>query len=152
MTGVQTCALPILIILQQDPVLRGGICNNLLTERIDIVKDMGWKKDFPNINDTDYNYLIYYFEKNYGIVSDTKIQRAISIVADKHRYHPIRDYLNGLIWDGKERIRYVLHHFLGADVSDFNYEIMRIFMMGAIIRVFEPGCKFEVMLLNISPQ
>ena len=150
--GIKNTIDNCIIILQQDPVLRGGICNNLLTERIDIVKDMGWKKDFPNINDTDYNYLIYYFEKNYGIVSDTRIQRAISIVADKHRYHPIRDYLNGLNWDGKERIRYVLHHFLGADVSDFNYEIMRIFMMGAIKRVFEPGCKFEVMLCLVGGQ
>ena len=42
-----------------------------------------------------------------------------SIVADCNKYHPIRDYLNGLEWDGTERIRCALPHFLGAEESEF---------------------------------
>ena len=42
------------------------------------------------------------------------MQSAIKIVANENRYHPVRDYLNSLQWDGTERIRYALHHFLGS--------------------------------------
>lgn len=141
-----------LTVLENDPVLSGAICYNCLTERVDIVKPMGWTKTTPAVTDTDTNYLIYYFEKNYGITSEKKIERAISIVADRHQYHPIRDYLNGLIWDGQERICHVLHHFLGAEVDDYTDQIMKLFLMGAIKRVFKPGCKFEIMLCLVGGQ
>ena len=68
------------------------------------------------------------------------------------RYHPIRDYLNGLVWDGKERIRYCLRHFLGADTDNYTYQSLRLFLLGAIHRAFCPGCKFEVMLCLVGGQ
>ena len=58
-------------------------------------------------------YLLLYLEENYGLTSEKKVQSAIKIVANENRYHPVRDYLNSLQWDGTERIRYALHHFLG---------------------------------------
>ena len=67
-------------------------------------------------------------------------------------YHPIRDYLNGLTWDGTERIRTCLHHFLGADSDQYTYEALRLFLLGAIHRAFHPGCKFEVMLCLVGGQ
>ena len=39
-----------------------------------------------------------------------------------------------------------LHHFLGADTDEYTYEALKLFLMGAIRRVFRPGSKFEVML------
>ena len=65
----------------------------------------------------DMNYLLLYLEENYGLTSEKKVQSAIKIVANENRYHPVRDYLNSLQWDGTERIRYALHHFLGADTD-----------------------------------
>ena len=44
---------------------------------------------------------------------------ALYIVANENCYHPIQDVLNGLLWDGTPRIRSCLHHFLGAEVSDY---------------------------------
>lgn len=76
----------------------------------------------------------------------------IKVVANENRYHPVLDYLNSLTWDGKERIRYALHHFLGAEVSDYTYEVMKLFMMGTISRVSCPGIKFESMLCLVGGQ
>ena len=70
----------------------------------------------------------------------------------ENRYHPIRDYLNGLKWDGTERIAHVLHHFLGAAEDEYTCEAMKIFLLGAIKRVFQPGCKFETMLCLVGGQ
>lgn len=132
--------------LQLDPLLRGAICYNILTERIDIIKKLWWVRDGKPITNTDYNYLYLYLEEAYGLTNDKKIEKAIEIVANESRYHPIRDILNFLEWDGTERIRYALHHFLGADINDYTYEAFLLFLLGAIHRVFKPGCKYETML------
>lgn len=51
-----------------------------------------------------------------------------------------------------ERIRYALHYFLGAEISDYTYEVLKLFMLGTIARVFRPGIKFEVMLCLVGGQ
>ena len=150
--GIKNSIENCLTILEHDPILSGAIRYNCLTERIDIVKPLGWIKATPSLTDTDLDYLIYYFEKNYSIGNEKKILRAISIVADQHQYHPIRDCLRSLIWDGQSRIRYVLHHFLGAEVNEYTYQAMKLFLMGAIKRAFCPGCKFEIMLCLVGGQ
>ena len=112
---------------------------------------MGWPRSGKTLNDTDMKYILRRMEK-YGISSEKKIESAISIVANENRYHPIRDYLNGLQWDGTERIAHVLHHFLGAAEDEYTCEAMKIFLLGAIKRVFQPGCKFETMLCLVGGQ
>ena len=141
-----------LTVFQNDPVLQGAVRYNILTERIDIVKPLWWSKPTATLNDTDLNYLMLYLEDKYGLTSEKKIEKAISIVADCNKYHPIRDYLNSLEWDGTERIRYALTRYLGAEDSEYTYECLRLFMLGAINRVFKPGCKFEVMLCLVGGQ
>lgn len=141
-----------LTVFQSDPALFGAISYNLLTERIDIVKPMWWEKQTTTLTDTDFNYLMLYLEDQYGLTSEKKIQKAISLIADCNKYHPIRDYLSQLEWDGTERIRYALHHFLGADESEYTNQVLRLFLLGAISRAYKPGCKFEVMLCLVGGQ
>lgn len=144
---IQNC----ITILQNDHVLADAIRLNLLSERIDIVKPVGWPRSGKTLNDTDMKYILRRMEK-YGIFSEKKIESAIRIVANENRYHPIRDYLNSLKWDGTERIPHVLHHFLGAAEDEYTCEAMKIFLLGAIKRVFQPGCKFETMLCLVGGQ
>ena len=144
---IQNC----ITILQNDHVLADAIRLNLLSERIDIVKPVGWPRSGKTLSDTDMKYILRRMEK-YGISSEKKIESAIRIVANENRYHPIRDYLNSLKWDGTERIAHVLHHFLGAAEDEYTCEAMRIFLLGAIKRVFQPGCKFETMLCLVGGQ
>ena len=144
---IQNC----ITILQNDHVLADAIRLNLLSERIDIVKPVGWPRSGKTLNDTDMKYILRRMEK-YGISSEKKIESAIRIVANENRYHPIRDYLNGLKWDGTERIPHVLHHFLGAAEDEYTCEAMKIFLLGSIKRVFQPGCKFETMLCLVGGQ
>lgn len=94
-------------VLQYDPLLKGAIRKNLLTERIDIVKPLGWYRENPTLTDIDIKYLLLYFEVNYGLTVEKKIQDAVMVIANENRYHPVCDFLNGLQWDGTERIRYI---------------------------------------------
>lgn len=139
-------------VFQLDPLLSGAIRLNLLTERVDIVKDLGWQRSTSAITDTDWKYLLLYFEKNYCLTNEKKLQAALSITANENSYHPIRDALNALHWDGEPRIRSCLHHFLGAEESRYVEEILLHFLLGAIRRVFEPGCKYEELLCLVGGQ
>ena len=131
---IQNC----ITILHNDYVLADAIRLNLLSERIDIVKPVGWPRSGMTLNDTDMKYILRRMEK-YGISSEKKIESAIRIVANENRYHPIRDYLNSLKWDGTERIAHVLHHFLGAAEDEYTCEAMKIFLLGAIKLAFSPA-------------
>lgn len=139
-------------VFASDPMLRGAIGYNILTGRIDICKPLWWERTSAAMSDTDFNYLMLYLEKRYDLNNENRIRRALTVVAHQNQYHPIREYLNDLVWDGTERIPYALHHFLGAEVSAYSTEIMRLFLMGAIHRVFQPGCKFELMLCLVGGQ
>lgn len=140
------------LVFMGDPMLRGAIAYNILTGRIDICKPLWWERTTSTMNDTDFNYLMLYLENSYGLNHEKRIRKALSVAAHQNQYHPIRDYLNSLQWDGTQRIPYALHHFLGADVSDYTCEVMKLFLMGAISRVFNPGCKFETMLCLVGGQ
>ena len=135
-----------------DPLLRDAIRLNLLTDRVDIVQDLGWRRNTSALTDTDVKYLLLYFERNYELTSEKKITAALSIVANENCYHPIQDVLNSLVWDGTPRIRSCLHHFLGADESDYVEEMLKHFLLGAIRRVFRPGSKYEEMLCLVGGQ
>ena len=142
-----------LTVFQCDPLLSGAIAYNLLTDRNDIIKPLGYERSTSKaVTDTDMRYIRLYLEETYGLTSEKKIADACEIVAHQNSYHPVRDYLNSLTWDGTERIRFCLRCFLGADADNYTYEALRLFMLGAIHRAFCPGCKFEVMLCLVGGQ
>ena len=140
------------MVLLHDPKLKGAFRLNMFTDKIDITKDLGWYRESDNLTDVDLKFLVLYFEKHYGLANEKRIDDVIKVVANENRYHPVQDHLNSLNWDGVERLRYALHHFLGADVSNYTYEVMKLFMLGTISRVYRPGIKFEVMLCLVGGQ
>ena len=150
---ISNCLANFVRTLQEDPVLKGAICLNLLTERVDMLGDLGWpRSDSSAITDTDLHYLALHLEKHYGLSSEKKLRSAVDIVANENRYHPIRNKLNSLTWDGIPRIRNCLHHFLGAAEDDYTQALMQHFLLGAIRRIFHPGCKYEEILCLVGGQ
>ena len=151
--GVRNSIQNCLTVFRYDPVLSGAIAKNLLTERNDLVKPIR-KRRSPGrtVTDTDMKYIRLYLEKNYNLTSEKKIEDAAELAAEENAYHPVREYLDSLVWDGTERIRYCLRHFLGADTDEYTYQSLRLFLLGAVCRVFSPGCKFEVMFCLVGGQ
>ena len=142
------------MILSYDPLLRDSVRYNELTQRVDVVKPMGWERGNhgPALTDNDIFNFHLYCDRTYGITAKALVEEAVNIVANRNAYHPIRDFLNSLEWDGMPRVRYALRHFLGADDSDYTYEILKFFMLGAITRVFKPGAKFDYIICVVGDQ
>ena len=141
-----------MMVLQRDPLLKGAIRKNELSGKIDVVGDLGWNRTSSSLTDTDVYQIQWYLEKNYGLKHDRNINKAMNIVANENKYHPIREYLEHLRWDGESRISSLLPKYLGADENAYTKEIMRLLMLAAIHRVYEPGCKFEIMVCLVGGQ
>jgi predicted P-loop ATPase len=72
--------------------------------------------------------------------------------AKDNAYHPVRDYLQGLRWDGTKRLNYWLQQCLGAPNTDFNKLVGRKTLIAAVARAFKPGCKVDTVLVLEGPQ
>ena len=123
--GVRNSIKNCLTVFQHDPLLSGAIAYNLLTDRTDVVKPIGYDRSpSASMTDTDMKYIRLYLEENYDLTSEKKIIDAADLAAHQNSYHPVRDFLNSLTWDGTERIRYCLHHFLGAEADEYTFQAL----------------------------
>ena len=114
-----------MVIMQYDPVLSGAICHNDLTCKMDIIKNLGWGKPHGGgIRDVDVNQIEWYLERTYEIKNYKAIGKAMNIIASQNHFHPIKEYLEQLEWDGVSRIAEVLPKYLGADKCEYTTEVM----------------------------
>lgn len=79
--------------------------------------------------------------------SSDKIARAVGLIGERRAYHPVRDYLATLQWDGVERLNGWLVDYFGADDTPLNRAFGRKILCAAVRRVMQPGCKFDAMLV-----
>jgi len=142
------------LILRHDPRLAGTVGYDQFTRRQVCTGAVPWKKQngIRPWTDTDDAALRHYMERAYGIKGREVIQDAVAIVMDENGYHPVREYLDSLKWDGKERLDTILIEMLGAEDSLYTRSVTRKWMTGAVARVREPGCKFDTMLILIGSQ
>ena len=80
------------------------------------------------------------------------VHQAVDIIAHECRFHPVRDYLQSLVWDGKRRLERLLQDYFGAETSPYTTQIGRLFLVSMVARIFRPGCKVDHLLVIEGPQ
>jgi predicted P-loop ATPase len=85
------------------------------------------------------------------LAKDT-VHQAVDVRARKCAFHPVRDYLDGLAWDGGERMARLFSNYFGAEGGPYVEAISRKFMISMVARIFEPGCKADHMPVVEGPQ
>ena len=111
--GVRQSIRNCLTVFQRDPLLAGAIAYNILTDRRDIIKPIGYHRTGTAMTDTDKNYLLLYLEETYGLTNEKKIDTAIGIVANENKYHPIRIISMPLCGTGRSAYAFVCGTFWG---------------------------------------
>mgnify|MGYP003507803933 FL=1 len=92
-------------------------------------------------------------ERRYGISPGADaLAQALLAVAWERRYHPVRDYLNGAVWDGVPRLDTVAARILAAEPSPINTTMVRAWFVSAVARAMEPGCKCDTSLVLVGAQ
>jgi predicted P-loop ATPase len=85
-------------------------------------------------------------------VSPDVAGQAVEAVARERRFHPVLDYLARCRWDGELRLDLWAVRFLGAEDTPFVRTVSRRWMISAVARVTEPGCKADCALILEGPQ
>lgn len=75
------------------------------------------------------------------------VHDAIVWAADKHRVHPVREWLQTLEWDGVERLTRWLHVYCSAPDTALNRAIGRAWLIQAVARAMRPGAKADSVLI-----
>lgn len=80
------------------------------------------------------------------------VREAVALVSREHSFHPIRDWLNTLQWDGTERMWTWLHRLVGTPDDEYHKQVGALFLVAMVARVFEPGCQSDYTLVLEGPQ
>lgn len=142
----------LVIAIRNDGKLQ-SIAFNLHRDGIDAGKGLPWKQIKPGWNDSDFASLKVYLNKGYGVYSPAKTKDALLAVASERAYHPVKEYLDHLpIWDGIKRVDTLLTDYLGAEDSEYARSVIRKTLVAAVARIYQPGTKFDSVLILNGPQ
>lgn len=139
-------------VMEYDSAIRGRLHYDEMRKCITVTGSLPWGSDSKYWSNSDEANLRAWLERAYAITGKEKIRDAVDVVVSRHRFHPIRDYLKGLEWDGVPRLERALIDYLGAEDSAINRKLSVIHFCAAVARVFEPGCKYDMCLILAGPQ
>jgi predicted P-loop ATPase len=145
----------IILILNNDPRLKNAVALDEFENREIARRHLPWRKVTPltkYLTDADDAGLWHYLEKSYGINNVSKMQAAMSQVLRDNGFHPVRNYLDGLDWDGEPRLDSLLVDYLGAPDTDYVRAVTRKTLCAAVARIYRPGIKFDYVLVLVGKQ
>jgi predicted P-loop ATPase len=135
-----------------DEMLRAVVLDHALpSKNIDQSADSSVTR--PPLRDTDVSQVQEWLQHQ-GLrrIGRDIVHQAIELRAQERSFHPVRDYLRELKWDGTERLRTWLSYYLGAEPSAYHAAIGEMFLVSMVARVMRPGCQSDHMLIFEGPQ
>ena len=142
----------IILILENDPALRGHIVHDEFSGFDAVVGGLPWNRHAKQWTDKDDANLRVWLERNYDLAGKEKIADALTAVLTRHSYHPIREYLEGLTWDGVPRLDRLIIDYIGAEDTPLTKAMTRKHFTAAVARIFRPGCKYDYCLIMTGPE
>jgi len=134
-------------ILALDYRWRERIRFNLFSQTVEI--------DSKALTEEDETGVMLWLHDIYGVVWATpKVSEAVRFVARAHEYHPVRDWLDSLIWDGEPRAHRLLDYYLSAEggPNELRDDLSECFLVSCVARVMDPGCKVDTVLILVGKQ
>ncbi|MBC7179842.1 MAG: bifunctional DNA primase/polymerase, partial [Roseovarius sp.] len=150
--GIQAAIANVRIILGNDPRVRGCLSFDLfqscrvLRRKPDLAGDF-WR--LGPLSDVQEDALKEWLARpkskgGWGLrVSTENLQAGINLAAHSARFHPIREWLDAQHHDGKPRADRLFVDYLGTPDTAYHREAARLWLVGAVARVHEPGHKFD---------
>lgn len=152
----------ILAILRHDPELSSLVTLNEFTYDTSILRPPPLPDDgarpmpgpYPRQwTEADEALILAYIQRNWtSRATDSSLRAAMSAEAAMRGYHPVRDWLATLQWDGIHRLDSWMTMAFGADDTQYIRDVGTKFLIAACRRVRHPGCKFDFMLILEGPQ
>ena len=119
-------------------------------------REMRWRRGDRDrlmpMSDEDMAAIRLWLEKCYDVNSISKVDDALATVKFYVGYHPVKDYLESLTWDGTHRLADLLYTVMGVERSPLNRWLSCAVWVGAVARIYKPGCKFDICLTLSGPE
>jgi hypothetical protein len=93
-----------------------------------------------------------WLQKQGILVSVEVAGQAVQTAARDHPFHPVRTYLQGLQWDGVNRVDAWLSSYLGAEDTEYSRAVGSRWLVSAVARILRPGAKADCCLILEGPQ
>lgn len=136
--------LNVLIALRHCPSLQGRVRLNGFRLETDIVAPLPWNdavgREWTRADDL---HLTEWLQAAGINVKVSEAADAVEAIAAEHQYHPVRDWLEGLAWDGTPRVGSWLTYYLGVERSVYSEAVGQRWLLSAVARIMRPGCKAD---------
>lgn len=144
----------VLTILENDTRVKGKLVYNEFSNRALIRGAVPWNLENLECDwsDADDSGIRHFLENSYELYHIQKIEDAKNLIFNTNTFHPVRDYLNGLRWDGVPRLETALIDYLGAEDTSYTRAVTDLHFRAAVARVLYPGVKYDTMVSLIGPQ
>lgn len=146
----------VVLILNNDSRLVGRFAFNVFEQREIAIKPLPWDAKGVKVpralEDADDAQLRLYLERRYGITGKGQIQDGLTVVVKNNSFHPVKDYLNALDWDGVKRLDDLFVNVLGAPGTAYTRAVTRKMFVAAVARIYQPGIKFEQVCVIVGRQ
>lgn len=145
----------VVTILGNDPSWAGVLAYDELRERPVIRSAPPWNAhDAPHtltlgdVAGEDLTRVVAWLAREFDLDIPTQVVAdAIATVARRSPFNPMREFLDGLVWDGVPRLDTWLATYAGAELSDYTRAVGAKFAIGAVARTYQPGCKVDTTLI-----
>ncbi len=134
------------IALQESPEWNGVLQFDQFTQTIRAIRPTPWGYTGEWTDAQDIK-LACWLQRNSIEVKPDGAHDAVIVAADEHRIDSLKDYLESLEWDGKPRINRWLTDYCGVDCSEYSMTVGAKWLISAVARGLEPGCKVDTCLI-----
>lgn len=144
----------VVIVLENDPLLKGRIVTDEFASCGMVLGRVPWnqteeKRRWKDVDDAGF---YRYVEVFYGLTGREKLDNALMIVSAQNRINEVKQYLQGLKWDGVKRLDRLLSEYLGAEDTAYTRAVMRKSLCAAVARAVNGGTKYDYMPIFTGPQ
>ena len=138
------------LILQHDVRFAGRIVLDVFKGCVMWLDDTG---EWRELTDADVLAMTIYMQQ-VGVPTMARgtVQGAVDHVATLRGQHPVREYLDRVTWDGVRRVDSWLADYMGAERSEYTASVGRMYLIQAVARIMQPGCKADCMMILGGPQ
>jgi predicted P-loop ATPase len=142
------------LFLREHPAWKGVLAFDKFDARVVIRKHPYWGGEEVDAPWTDHHESLVrvWFQNEDIAASQGDIGRAVQAAARHNSVHPVRDYLDALAWDGRARTDSWLIDYMHADNSPYIRAVGPRYLISAVARIYQPGCKVDHMLVLEGPQ
>lgn len=143
------CRENIFLILAHHPGLAGTVAYDEFAARVTKLKPMPWGGELGEWSNQDDYSLGLWLAETCGLVvrGEGTLVAGVAMAAHAAKFHPVRAYLDALVWDGMDRLDHWLHECLSCSDIDYHRMVGRWFLMGMVSRIYQPGCQMDNMLI-----